>query len=118
MLEMTTVPDNPNAEYREEKRLFEIAEDAAERLIGVVMQGARHLAKDGWQHTQISNDPVGGFFPAEAMVGGGTINGKEWPSAESLSTALHSYHDAKNAMNQAFKRIPADEREEMQPPPE
>ena len=63
---------------------------------------------------------VQGGFPAEVVMGRQSItdDGNTWPSATAINASLVEWHQAKQAMLNAYGSIPQDQRSGVVPPPQ
>ena len=107
--------ENPILEYRAALEALDRAEREAERIVGIITDAATHLRN--WKQVRVTNVSV--FFPIELSAARSPeIIGRTWPSAHQLAEALSNYHAALRDAGSAHRRIPADQRGVVQPPPE
>jgi hypothetical protein len=107
--------ENPLAKYLAALEALERAEHEAERIVSIITDAATRLRN--WKQVRITDVSV--FFPTEATATRSSeINGRTWPSGVQLAEALSQYHAALREVGTAFRRIPADQRGVVQPPPE
>jgi len=104
---------DPISEYQTALREFEQATRRVERIVGIISDASSKLGD--WQRVSVANINVG--FPAE-ILRGPSINGSDWPTAQQLAEALSQYHSTLHEAGNTYRRIPADQRGVIQPPPE
>ncbi len=103
---------DPISEYQHALQEFEQSKARAERLVNTISDAADKLRR--WTGVNVSNTSAG--FPID-IINGSSINGKEWPSGEELAQALSRYHSTFHEAGNAYRRIPANQRQVVQPPP-
>lgn len=104
---------DPIAEYQQSLRDLERARNEAERIVQVITRAASLL--EHWQDVRVSDVNVS--FPV-GIPQANIINGKDWPSAQQLAEALSRYHSTLHEVNNAYRRLPWDQRGVVRPPPE
>jgi hypothetical protein len=94
---------------------LQAAQKQVEQYVRIIEHAAGLLNRDGWKTAMMSN--VQGGFPAEiAFSRREGINGSDWPTAQQLADALVAWHNAKQAVKNAYQAIHASERSVVQPP--
>ena len=94
-------------------RALESAERTVHDIIRTVDDASAKLRRN-WKSI-IGRDVSGIHFPVSCTV---AINGRHWPSAEVLAQALSAWHTAHHAAGNAYRQIPDDQRQVVQPPPD
>jgi len=100
---------DPIAEYQTATQKFEAAVRKAEQVVQTITDAAAKLRD--WRHVGVSNINVGLPLTANA------INGAIWPTAQQLAEALADYHSTLHEVGNAYRRIPTQQRQVIQPPP-
>lgn len=103
---------NPITEYQTALRNFNRAKNHAETLVNTIAEAAAKL--QNWRTVRVSNVNVG--FPVDISISN-SINANQWPTAQQLAEALADYHSRLHEVGNAYRRIPEDQREVVQPPP-
>ncbi len=93
------------------------AEKVADKLAEIISDGADKMTN--WKIVSVVETTPEFRWPPE--VGGMRprveISGKNWPTVFDIGEALTAYHRAKFAVGAAWKKVPAERRVGLQPPP-
>lgn len=104
--------EDPVRRYLDALKKVQQARAKVERVVGVVTDAGKKLGK--WQEVSVSDVNVG--FPAE-LLGGPSISGREWPTAQELAEALAAWHNARHEARNAWSGVPGPDRSGLQSPP-
>ena len=105
--------DNAISEYQAKLKELREATEAVERTVRVIVAGSEHLKH--WRQVVVSG---AGGFPPELMGSSRTINADDWPTGKQIGDLLSRWHSLHFATEQAYRRIPDDQRDVVQPPPD
>lgn len=102
------------SQYQQAVTNLKAAKSEAERVARVVSEGASALRE--WRKTMVSN--AQGGFPMEIALSRSNpnINASEWPTGQQIADALQKYHQAKQALGNAYSAIPEGQRRVVQAP--
>lgn len=103
--------DNPIADYQEARRNFAAAKAHAEEVCKVVTDAGQVLRN--WPWVGISNKADANFPTGSKWY----IDATKWPRIDDLTKSMQLAHEAHWALQNAWERIPAQDREGLQSPP-
>lgn len=86
--------------------------EAVDRMVGTVEHGAKMLQH--WQTVEVINCGLG--FPKSVSVLARKINALAWPTALALAETLVAWHEANQALLEAWDRVPPGERQGLPAP--
>jgi len=105
---------DPIGDYQGALQRLEEAQRHAERYVQTISEAARAL--NDWRNTSVSNvEGIG--FSVEVSRSPHTINASNWPTAEQLARALTTWHGVMGDVSDTWRRIPAERRTGLNPPP-
>jgi hypothetical protein len=102
---------DPIAAYQDALRKRDEAERKANRLAQYMVNAGEVLKN--WRDVSFSNLSVS--YPIGRRY---SIIGDQWPTGLEIASALSEYHTAHHEAQNAYRRIPADKRSIITPPPE
>ena len=105
---------DPGHKYLDAKAKLDSAEKAVTNLVSCLDQVVNALRKDPWSFS-VSNVKVS--FPTEAVMGGYSLNGDEWPSAQQIAETLATLHQARKEVTSAWASLSPADRSNLPPPP-
>lgn len=95
---------------------YDNAARQASDLIGIVQEVAKRLSNDPMTFMFSNTEP--GMPPGVAISRNpNSVDGKPWPTAGELQTALASLHQAKQSLSGAWTALAHDDRKGLVPPP-
>jgi hypothetical protein len=101
--------ENPVARYLDAIEALEQAAAEADRLAETVHDASVKLKN--WREVNFVN------VDAQGAAGrGGTIDAREWPSAEQLAGAVALWHARQTEVRAAWEAVPPNRRAGLQPP--
>ena len=110
-----TTPTDPISAYQEAQKEYDRVTRAAEKMAATISAVGQSLTRN-WRRFSVSNIGVG--FPAEVNMiqGNPSVNGDDWPDAHRLAQTLADWHKARHDLDNAYRRIPENQRSVIQPP--
>lgn len=110
------MPDDPIRAYLDAAKVFDQRKAEANEVIGLVLKAAQVLRD--WPVADVSNlkgeIPHGGFPSSIRRVT--AIDAKTWPTAERIAAVIIEAHHAENEAMNAWRQIPATDRQSLKEP--
>jgi hypothetical protein len=104
---------DPVQVYQEALANLDDKRRAVDKIVRVIKLASEALSD--WRKVIVSNIAVG--FPAEATLGGKSINASDWPSAKELAETLSAWHNANHKVRDVYSGIPQNRRRGIEEPP-